>query len=390
VRYRQIFLVTLMVLLMVAPSYAGYVRAEGYPLVSPGVLPQGDVFIDLYMNPETDNWQTAMIPLSIYSPDGSITNVIHRNVSGYLADGSVILQNGFQQGTGSLFTLYANAFGFGWEGSLPDTFCYVGISMSVGLPAGSGENCYIRFALTLEQEGTICIDSTGSFIVNSNTYQWWIGDAMEYSNVPFNGPYCWDVVYHCPDSDGDGYADVAGYSCPVDNCPYVYNPNQADSDGDGIGDACDNCPYIANPDQTDEDQDSIGDVCDECFDSDSDGYGDPGYALNTCPEDNCPSVYNPDQADTDEDGIGDVCDACPLDPLNDADGDGWCANEDNCPTIHNPDQADSDGDGIGDYCDLNFVCGDVTGDGKVNLIDILAMIARVYNDGPELYCGGNK
>lgn len=55
-RYRQIFLVTLMVLLCAAPSYAGYVRAEGYPLVSPGVLPQGDVFIDLYMDNETNSW----------------------------------------------------------------------------------------------------------------------------------------------------------------------------------------------------------------------------------------------------------------------------------------------------------------------------------------------
>ncbi|HVP07023.1 MAG TPA: SBBP repeat-containing protein [Candidatus Acidoferrum sp.] len=36
-----------------------------------------------------------------------------------------------------------------------------------------------------------------------------------------------------PDVDGDGVPDA------VDNCPTVYNPDQADSDHNGIGDACD-------------------------------------------------------------------------------------------------------------------------------------------------------
>jgi hypothetical protein len=36
----------------------------------------------------------------------------------------------------------------------------------------------------------------------------------------------------CQDLDGDG-------ECDLDNCPGVYNPDQADDDGDGIGNACD-------------------------------------------------------------------------------------------------------------------------------------------------------
>jgi hypothetical protein len=35
-----------------------------------------------------------------------------------------------------------------------------------------------------------------------------------------------------PDGDGDGYPDAA------DGCPAVFDPEQRDSDGDGIGDAC--------------------------------------------------------------------------------------------------------------------------------------------------------
>src|SRR5690606_7299046 len=70
-----------------------------------------------------------------------------------------------------------------------------------------------------------------------------------------------------------------------------------DSDGDTIADSIDNCPETPNPDQADSDGDGIGDVCD---DSDTDG---DGIADN---QDNCPQTPNPDQADSDGNGIGDV------------------------------------------------------------------------------------
>jgi len=50
-------------------------------------------------------------------------------------------------------------------------------------------------------------------------------------------------------------------------------------------------------------------LCDFCYDKDNDGYGDPGFPLNTCQADNCPKYYNPDQMDHNNNGIGDLCES---------------------------------------------------------------------------------
>jgi len=81
-------------------------------------------------------------------------------------------------------------------------------------------------------------------------------------------------------------------------------------DGDGVVAAEDNCPLHANADQADADGDGIGDACDLCpgeEGSDRDGDGVCG-AVDLCPD-------TPDLApvDTDKDGIGDSCDLCPYD-----------------------------------------------------------------------------
>jgi hypothetical protein len=95
-----------------------------------------------------------------------------------------------------------------------------------------------------------------------------------------------------------------------------------DSDGDGIPDPDDNCPSDENSDQADADGDEIGDVCDP--DDDNDAVLDP--------DDNCPFDANSDQADADGDEIGDVCDP---DDDNDGvpDGEDECASSDLGPTV---------------------------------------------------------
>jgi hypothetical protein len=162
-----------------------------------------------------------------------------------------------------------------------------------------------------------------------------------------------DACDPCP-ADAVNDVDMDGVCGNLDNCPTVANANQADGDMDGDGDACDNCPAVANADQADGDMDGDGDLCDNCVtvanpdqaDGDMDGDGD------LC--DNCPTVANADQANGDGDTLGNACDNCPADTNanqadGDMDGDGDVC--DNCPTVSNGGQGDSDMDGVGNACD---------------------------------------
>lgn len=176
------------------------------------------------------------------------------------------------------------------------------------------------------------------------------------------------------DPDGDGVPNAE------DNCPDVANPEQEDSDGDGIGDACDddnpvgtgdpdgdglasfedNCPFVSNAGQEDGDGDGVGDVCDNCPDLENPAHDDPTDCNNDGDTDD-PGEGIREQCDRDGDGVGDACDNAPDDPnpnQEDGDGDGVGDAGDNCPNDFNPDQADLDGDGIGDECE-----GDRDGDG---------------------------
>jgi len=161
----------------------------------------------------------------------------------------------------------------------------------------------------------------------------------------------------CPEDPLDD-ADEDGLCGSIDPCPN--DSSNADSDMDGVCDGVDNCASIANPDQFDTDADGIGNACDDDLDADD--------IPNE--QDNCAVYANPSQDDLDADGTGDSCDT-------DVDGDGILNPVDNCPDIEDPLQRDFDSDGIGDVCESGSEAADVDNSGRVDGFD-LARLGRAF------------
>jgi PKD repeat protein len=186
-------------------------------------------------------------------------------------------------------------------------------------------------------------------------------------------------------SANDGVSGAAGQEDPFIYCASPVDAGNdpggpaspTDADGDGVLNESDNCSGVPNPDQQDTDADGVGNPCDA--DDDADQVPDE--------TDNCPTAANADQADADGDGTGNVCDPT---PGEDTDQDGVPDDSDNCPSVPNGNQADSDGDGVGDACDAGDVAVTLTQDTgnrdlSAGVVDVVFTAAEVGLDEPITY-----
>lgn len=134
----------------------------------------------------------------------------------------------------------------------------------------------------------------------------------------------------CPGGDDLLDSDFDGTPDACDVCPSDFGN---DADADGICESADNCEATWNPDQADSDGDGYGDVCD--LDNDNDGVPDT--------DDNCPFDANSSQDDFDGDGVGDICD-------HDFDGDGVIDSGDQCLNTMPGDVVNESGCSIVELC----------------------------------------
>ncbi|WP_179344418.1 thrombospondin type 3 repeat-containing protein [Winogradskyella ursingii] len=159
--------------------------------------------------------------------------------------------------------------------------------------------------------GTIVILSNRNGAANTQNYTNTVFDQeatepISSGSAPFTGTFVPDgdlSVYYGAFSGGDwtlNVSDNAGFDTgTIDSWTLeICGSPEEDIDNDGLPNDADNCPEIANADQADLDGDGIGDVCDPDIDGDGILNGD----------DNCPENANPGQEDIDGDGVGDLCD----------------------------------------------------------------------------------
>lgn len=241
--------------------------------------------------------------------------------------------------------------------------------------------------LIADSDSDTVLDGDDNCPTTSNTNQTdtdgdGIGDACDNDSDNDGIPDSWEIANGLnrldpadanADPDGDGWRNTLEYNYAEQRWSLyistVYgdytaggyyaervglDPQNPDTDGDGILDGADVCPATPDPEQLDRDGDTRGDACDA--DADGDTIADEWENANGLD----PLTPMDQFQDNDADNLDAIEEfdvrltwrnQVTNPALADTDGDGTNDDLDNCPAVANPDQANLDGDALGDACD---------------------------------------
>jgi hypothetical protein len=218
-----VLLIGFLTFLLCGAAHAGMVFTAQSPEDVAGEIPGGNPFtIDIHVDYTGVSVLSGLtFGVHLYSDDGTIATVTHRDVGGPVAGypnitysaewitayGAILNQVNFNQV-------------YGFNGSLPDSAYFVGLSLVGGLTPGTGDQNHIQFALQVDEavggtEGRLCIDSVGVGLTPD-----WDWKIPAYAlPATFSGPYCWLIT-------GLSQAGVNEIDSESDNLPNEFSLGQ--------------------------------------------------------------------------------------------------------------------------------------------------------------------
>jgi len=198
-----IILIATLIVMMFAGQVFGqdkFIVTASSPDASGGIISGGSPFSveinmdnDAVVSPPASDWCGGNLSLKFYSPDASITEITHIDVSGPdLTYKSLEYLNGFET---MMNLLIMPLVGTDLDGTLPDKIAFTVAGMSC-MPAELELTAYIKFNLQIDNgatgtEGTFCIDSIDAVEGGNSEWDWLFQPDLQPTS--FNGPYCWTV-----------------------------------------------------------------------------------------------------------------------------------------------------------------------------------------------------